>query len=72
MPNDSQSTMKTILITGLVALLGTAAGGVIKGYWDVELAQHKLDSNLIMRAMESDSQKRKTCYSRIYGENQTN
>ena len=57
MANDSHSTMKAILITGLVALLGTVAGGVIKGYWDVELAQQKLYSNLIMKAMESNSPK---------------
>ena len=32
--------------------MGTVAGGVVKGYWDSNLAAHDLQSKLILRAME--------------------
>jgi hypothetical protein len=50
-----KSTITTVLVTGLLALLGTVGGGVIKGFWDKQLADQKLNSNLVMKALESDS-----------------
>jgi hypothetical protein len=41
-----------LLITGLLAIMGTVAGGVVKGYWDSKLAAHDFQSKLILRAME--------------------
>ena len=53
--SSNNKTTAAILFPGLFALLGTVAGGVIKGYWDNELAKEKLHSELILKAMESDS-----------------
>src|SRR5947209_18705034 len=44
--------MGALLVTGLLAVLGTTAGGVVKGYWDSKLAAHDFQSKLILRAME--------------------
>jgi hypothetical protein len=44
--------MSALLITGLLAVMGTVAGGVVKGYWDSKLAAHDFQSKLILRAME--------------------
>jgi hypothetical protein len=41
-----------LLITGLLAIMGTVAGGVVKGYWDTKLAAEDFHSKLILRAME--------------------
>jgi hypothetical protein len=41
-----------LLITGLLAIMGTVTGGVVKGYWDTKLAAHDFQSKLILRAME--------------------
>ncbi|NEO71527.1 hypothetical protein [Moorena sp. SIO3H5] len=46
--------ISTLLTTGLLALLGTVAGGVVKGYWDVRLADKDLQSKLLLRALEPD------------------
>ncbi len=43
-----------VLVTGLVAILGTIAGGVVKGYWDARLAEKDFQSKLILRALEAD------------------
>ncbi len=52
--SESKSTLITVLITGMLALLGTVWGGVIRGCWDVKIEQQKLHSNLILKSMESD------------------
>lgn len=49
---NSMSEISTVLITGLLALFGTVIGGVVKGYWDVTLADKDLQSKLILRALE--------------------
>ncbi len=55
MSEEIKSTLRTVLITGLLALLGTVTGGVVKGCWDVRLAEQKLYSDLVLKALESDS-----------------
>lgn len=55
MTGENKSAITTVLVTGLLALLGTIGGGVIKGYWDKQLADQKLNSSLVMKALESDS-----------------
>lgn len=57
MINKTSSSIKFALITGLIALLGTISGGVLKGYWDMKLSENKHYSDLIMKALESDSPK---------------
>jgi hypothetical protein len=41
-----------LVLTGLLALLGTMAGGVVKGYWDSRQAQDSFQSALILKALE--------------------
>ena len=43
-----------LILTGLLAVLGTVAGGVVKGYWDTNLAQTDFQSKLILRALEPE------------------
>ncbi len=43
-----------LLVTGLLAVLGTVAGGVVKGYWDTNLAEKDFQSKLILRALEPE------------------
>ncbi|WDD96782.1 hypothetical protein [Thalassomonas actiniarum] len=54
MSEEPKSTISTLLITGLIALMGTIGGGLIKGYWDKQLADQKLNSDLVMKALESE------------------
>lgn len=54
MPEKRWQDLSTLLITGLLAILGTVAGGVIKGYWDTRLAEKDFQSKLILRGLESD------------------
>lgn len=49
----SDSNISGLIVTGLLAVLGTVAGAVIKGYWDTNLAQMDFQSKLILRALES-------------------
>lgn len=48
-----KNTIMPILITGLLAILGTVGGGIIKGYWENQLAHQELNSKLVMKALES-------------------
>lgn len=43
-----------LVIPGLLAVLGTVAGGVVQGYWDTSLARMKFQSDLVLRALESE------------------
>jgi hypothetical protein len=52
MTDDKRSSFTPLLITGLLAILGTVAGGVIKGYWDSKLADKKFQTDLVMKALE--------------------
>jgi hypothetical protein len=49
----SDSNINGLVVTGLLAVLGTVTGGVIKGYWDSSLAEKDFQSKLIARALES-------------------
>jgi hypothetical protein len=53
MNEGNKSALTTVLITGLLALLGTIGGRVIKGFWDKQLADQQLHSNLVLKALES-------------------
>lgn len=50
----SDQKISGLLVTGLLAVLGTVAGGVVKGYWDTNLAEKDFQSKLILRALEPD------------------
>jgi len=54
MGNDKSSQIGVLLVTGLLAILGTVAGGVIKGYWDTSLAEKKFQTDLVMKSLESE------------------
>jgi hypothetical protein len=56
MTDDKRSSITPLLITGLLAILGTVAGGVIKGYWDNRLAEKKFQTDLVMKALEPDDE----------------
>lgn len=43
-----------LLIPGLMAVLGTVAGGVVNGYWETNLARMKFQSDLVLRALEPE------------------
>ncbi|WP_345951132.1 MULTISPECIES: hypothetical protein [unclassified Mucilaginibacter] len=45
----------TITLSGLFAILGTIVGGVVQGYWNVQLAERKYQSDLVLKALESSS-----------------
>jgi hypothetical protein len=49
------STLMTIAASGIFALIGTVAGGVVKGYWDIRLAEQKYNADLVLKALESNS-----------------
>lgn len=50
-------TIRTALIGGIFALLGAIAGAAITGWSQVELARQKFNSDLVMKALESKSDK---------------
>ncbi len=56
MVEDKNSQIKTLLVTGLLAIFGTVAGGVIQGYWENSLADKKFQTDLVMKALEADEQ----------------
>lgn len=50
----NESKLSGLIVAGLLAVLGTVAGGVVKGYWDTNLAQMDFQSKLILRALEPE------------------
>ncbi|MCP5003263.1 MAG: hypothetical protein GY941_04825 [Planctomycetes bacterium] len=48
-------TVKTALVGGIFALLGAIGGAAVTGWSQVELARQKFNSDLVLRALESDS-----------------
>jgi hypothetical protein len=53
----SDTKISTLVVAGLLAVLGTVAGGVVKGYWDANLAQKDFQSKLVLRALEPEDVK---------------
>jgi hypothetical protein len=53
----SDNKVSGLLITGLLAVLGTVTGGVVQGYWDTQLSEKDFQSKLILRALEPDDVK---------------
>lgn len=56
MTETRTSQIGPLLITGLLAILGTVAGGVIQGYWENTLADKKFQTDLVMKALEAEEQ----------------
>jgi hypothetical protein len=54
MSQTSSSPISALLITGLLAILGTVIGGAIQGYWETTLADKKFQADLVMKALEAD------------------
>ncbi len=50
--NEAKSETRALLITGLLAILGTVAGGVVSGQVNANLAAQKFQSDLIIKALE--------------------
>ncbi|HEY2534563.1 MAG TPA: hypothetical protein VGJ20_42750 [Xanthobacteraceae bacterium] len=56
--NDEKQTLGSglgvwgLVLTGLLALLGTVVSGVVKGYWDSRQAQDNFQSTLVLKALE--------------------
>lgn len=53
--NKKEGSIKTVVISGSLIIIGTILGGVIKGYMDIQLSERKLYSELILKSMESES-----------------
>ena len=49
-----ENQLSGLLITGLLAILGTVTGQALQGYWDTKLAAKEFQSKLILRALEPD------------------
>jgi|GEM_PF-1126418 len=54
MSENNSQVVSTLLITGLLAILGTVTGEVLKGYWSTKLADKDFQSKLILDALKSD------------------
>jgi hypothetical protein len=52
--NDSKIT--GLIVAGLLAVLGTVAGHLVKGRWDINLAQKDFESKLILQALEAEDE----------------
>ena len=50
----AENKLGGLVLAGLLAVLGTVAGGVVKGYWDTNLARMDFQSKLILRALEPE------------------
>ena len=48
---DEKSGLRTLILPGILAILGTLFGGVLTGYLNAGLARDKYQSDLILRAM---------------------
>lgn len=48
-------TLKTAVVGGIFALLGAIGGAGVTGWSQVELARQKFNSDLVLKALESDS-----------------
>lgn len=48
-------SVRTALVGGIFALLGALGGGLVTGWSQVELARQKFNSDLVLKALESNS-----------------
>ena len=55
----SDTKISALVVAGLLAAVGTVAGGVVKGYWDTNLAQKDFQSKLVLRALEPEDVKKR-------------
>ena len=54
MAGQESSQVGVLLVTGMLAILGTVAGGVVQGWIETDLADKQFQTSLILRALESD------------------
>jgi hypothetical protein len=54
--NMIDSKITGVIVAGLLAVLGTVGGSVLKWSGDINLAQKDLESKLILRALEADDE----------------
>jgi hypothetical protein len=52
---DNTQGISPLLITGLLAILGTVTGELVKGYWSNTLADKDFHSKLILDALKSEN-----------------
>lgn len=55
MLNSKPSGLTIAIVTGILTIIGAASGSIIKSYADIALERTKLDSQLILKALKSDS-----------------
>jgi hypothetical protein len=56
MGDDKGTQLGSVLLAGLFAILGTVAGGLVKGCMDTSLADKKFQTDLVMKALEPEKQ----------------
>jgi len=57
MSGSKPSGLTIAIVTGVLTILGAASGSILKSYSDIRLERTKLDSQLILNALKSDSLK---------------
>jgi hypothetical protein len=62
MSTNKPTALTIAIVTGVLTILGAASGSIIKSFADINLERTKLDSQLILNALKSDSliERRKT------------
>ena len=57
MTSESMTNFKTPIFIAIIGLIGTGIGASIGGYFNIQLEQQKLRSNLILKAVETNDPK---------------
>lgn len=55
MSTNKPSGLTIAIVTGVLTIIGAASGSIIKSFSDIKLERTKLDSQLILNALKSDS-----------------
>jgi len=55
MADASRAATQTALVGGVLALMGAVGGAAVTGWSQVQLAKQKFNSDLVLRALESES-----------------
>jgi hypothetical protein len=50
---SSSDGLRTVLITGLLALFGTIGGGLLQGYWADQVAKQDFEARLVLSALQT-------------------